>query len=74
VVPGVPGCAPAPTAPGWSSFSVARVVCAGQAGAGRVHSRSQPVRNALAHGQSGLIFRMRWQAWRARRAGMCQIR
>ena len=24
-------------------------------------------------GQSGLIFRMRWQAWRARRAGMCQI-
>jgi len=73
-VPGVPGCAPAPTAPGWSSFRVDGVVCAGQAGAGRAHSRCQQVRNASFQGQSGLILRMRSRAWRASRAGMCQIR
>jgi hypothetical protein len=31
------------------------------------------VRNAFFQGQLGLIFRTRWRAWRASRAGMCQI-
>src|SRR5205823_2584706 len=74
VPPGVPGLAPAPTAPGLASFRVAGVIGAGQAGAGRAHSRCQQVRNASFHGQLGLIFRTRWRAWRARRAGMCQMR
>ena len=74
VVPGVPGCAPAPTAPGCVSFRVAGVVRAGQAGAGRAQSRCQQVRNASFQGQFGLILRMRSRAWRARRAGMCQTR
>jgi hypothetical protein len=47
---------------------------AGHAGAGRAHSRCQQARNASFHGQSGLIFRTRWRACRARRAGMCQTR
>jgi hypothetical protein len=62
VVPGVPGCAPAPTAPGWSSFRAAGAVCAGQAGADRAQSRCQQMRNASFQGQSGLILRMRWRA------------
>ena len=70
----VNGCAPAPTAPGWPSFRVARVVRAGQAGAGRTQSRCQPARKASAHGQSGLIARVRCRAWRASRAGRCQTR
>ena len=74
VVPGVPGCAPAPTAPGCASSLVAGVVRAGQAGAGRAQSRCQQVRKASFHGQSGLMARVLWRAWRARRAGMCQIR
>ena len=74
VVPGVPGRAPAPTAPGCASFRVAGVVRAGQAGAGRAQSRCQQVRNASFQGQSGLIFRTRTRACRARRAGMCQTR
>src|SRR4029434_5144653 len=53
VVPGVPGCAPAPTAPGWSSFRAAGMVNAGQAGAGRAQSRCQQVRKASFQGQSG---------------------
>ena len=73
-MPGVPGCAPAPTAEGWSSFRVSGVVRAAQAGAGRAHSRCQQVRNASFQGQSGLIFRTRSRPWRASRAGMCQIR
>ena len=48
--------------------------CAGQAGAGRACRRCQQVRNASFHGQSGLILRTRWRAWRTRRAGMCQSR
>jgi hypothetical protein len=55
------------------SMRVAVMVRAGQAGAGRAQSRRQQVRNAWFHGQSGLIFRTRSRAWRARRAGMCQI-
>jgi hypothetical protein len=74
VVPGVPGCAPAPTVPGCCSFRTAGVVRAGQTGAGREQSRCQQVRNASFQGQSGLIFRTRSRAWRASRAGMCQIR
>jgi S-adenosylmethionine synthetase len=66
--------APAPTAPGWSSSRVAGMIRAGQASAGRAYRRCQQVRNASAHGQSGLIFRTRSRAWRARRAGMCHIR
>jgi hypothetical protein len=57
VLPGVPGLAPAPTAPEWFSFHAAGVIGAGQPGAGRVHSRCQQVRNASFHGQSWLIFR-----------------
>ena len=74
VLPGVPGYAPAPTAPGGASFRVAGLVRAGQAGAGRAQSRCQQMRNASVQGQSGLIFRTRSRAWRARRAGMCQTR
>ncbi len=74
VLPGVPGRAPAPTAPGLISFRAAGIDGAGQAGAGRAHSRCQQVRNARFQGQSGLILRTRWRAWWARRAGMCQIR
>jgi hypothetical protein len=73
-LPGVPGCAPAPTAPGWSSFRVAGIACAGQLGAGSAHSRCQQVRNAFAQGQSQLILRTRLRAWQASLAGMCQIR
>ena len=74
VMPGKPGRAPAPTAPGWSSSHVDGMVRAGHAGAGRAHSRCQQPMNASFHGQSGLIFRNRCRAWTARRAGMCQIR
>ena len=72
--PGVPGSAPAPTAPGCFSFRVGWIVRAGQAGAVRVQSRCQQVRKALAQGQSGLILRILFRAWRTRRAGRCQIR
>ena len=74
VLPGVPGCAPAPTAPGRFSFRVDGMFRAGQAGAGMAHSRCQQVRNASFHGQSALILRTRCRAWRASRAGRCQIR
>jgi gluconate 5-dehydrogenase len=73
-VPGVPGRAPAPTAPGCSSFRVAGIVRAGQAGAGRAQSRCQQVRNVRAHGQVSLMARVRWRAWRASLAGRCQTR
>jgi hypothetical protein len=69
----VPGCAPAPTAPGCVSFRVAGADGAGQAG-GRAQSRCQQVRNASFQGQSGLIFKTRSRACRASRAGMCQTR
>ncbi len=59
---------------GQASFRVAGMVRAGQAGAGRAHSRCQQVRNASFQGQSGLIFKMRSRACRASRAGMCQTR
>jgi hypothetical protein len=53
--PGVPGGAPAPTAPGRVSFLAGGMVRAGQAGAGGAQSRCQQNRNASFHGQSGLI-------------------
>ena len=62
VVPGVPGCAPAPTAPGRSSSRAAGMVCAGQAGAGRAQSRCQQVRKASFQGQSRLMARVRCRA------------
>jgi hypothetical protein len=74
LVPGVPGYAPAPTAPGCASSRVDGAHGAGQAGAGRAHSRCQQIRNASFQGQSGLIFRTRSRACRASRAGMCQTR
>jgi hypothetical protein len=60
--PGVPGLAPAPTAPGLSSFRVGGVIWAGQPGAGRLQSRCQQVRNASFQGQPGLILRIRLRA------------
>jgi len=59
---------------GGASFRVGWMVRAGQAGAGRAQSRCQQVRKACFQGQPGLIFKVRWRAWAARRAGMCQIR
>jgi hypothetical protein len=59
---------------GVASFRVPGMVRAGQAGAGRADTRCQQVRNASFHGQSGLIFRVRWRACRTRRAGMCHSR
>ena len=74
VLPGVPGAAPASTRPACVSFRVAGMVAAGQLGAGMAHSRFQQVMKASFQGQSGLIFRMRFRAWRTRRAGRCQRR
>jgi hypothetical protein len=72
VVPGMPGCAPAPTVPECSSFRVAGVVRADQADAGNAHSRCQQVRNASFHGQLVLMARVRCRAWQASRAGRCR--
>jgi len=74
VLPGVPGASPASTRPECVSFHVAGAVRAGQLGAGRAQSRFQQVRKASFQGQSGLILRIFLRAWRARRAGRCQIR
>ena len=54
---------------GAASFPGRRGGAAGQAGAGRAHSRCQQVRNASFQGQVRLIFRMRARAWRTSRAG-----
>ena len=50
-------------------FRVAETGVAGQAGAGRAHSRCQQVRNASLQGQVRLIFSTRARAWRTSRAG-----
>jgi hypothetical protein len=63
----VPRCAPAPTAPGCASSPVAGLIRAGQMGAGRGHSRCQPVRNASFQGQSGSSSRCACGAGRAGR-------
>ena len=47
---------------------------AGQAGAGRAHSRCQQARKASFQGQVRLIFRMRARAWRTSRAGRLSSR
>jgi hypothetical protein len=73
-LPDVPGAAPAPTAPGWPPFRVAGTGMAGQAGAGRAHSRCQQVRNASFQGQVRLIFSTRARAWRTSRAGRLSSR
>ena len=54
---------------GGPPFRVAGTGVAGQAGAGRAHSRCQQVRKASFQGQVRLIFSMRARAWRASRAG-----
>ncbi len=59
---------------GMASFRVAGVVRAGHAGAGRAEMRCQQVMNAVFHGQSRLIFRVRRRAWRTSRAGTCHNR
>ena len=50
-------------------FRVAGTGMAGQAGAGRAHSRCQQVRNASFQGQVRLIFSTRARASRTSRAG-----
>ena len=72
--PDVLGAAPAPTAPGRPPFRVAGTGVAGQAGAGRTHSRRQQARNASFQGQVRLIFSTRARAWRTSRAGRLSSR
>ena len=74
VLPDVLGAAPAPTAPGRPPFRVAGDGVAGQAGAGRAHSRCQQARNASFQGQVRLIFSTRARAWRTSRAGRLSSR
>ena len=57
-----------------TSFRVAEAGVAGQAGAGRAHSRCQQARNASFQGQVRLIFSMRARAWRTSRAGRLSSR
>jgi hypothetical protein len=66
--------APAPTAPARPPFRVAGTRVAGQAGAGRAHSRCQQARNASFQGQLRLIFSTRARAWRTSRAGRLSSR
>jgi hypothetical protein len=54
---------------GAGSFPGRRDAVAGQAGAGRAHSRSQQVTKASFQGQVRLIFSTRARAWRTSRAG-----
>ena len=75
LVPG--GWAALPDVLGWHRFRLCRAVSfpgrrggvAGQAGAGRAHSRCQQARNAPFQGQVRLIFSTRARAWRTSRAG-----
>lgn len=73
VLPDVLGVAPAPTAPGRPP-SCRGTEVAGQAGAGRAHSRCQQARNASFQGQVRLIFSTRARAWRTSRAGRLSSR
>jgi hypothetical protein len=68
--PGVPGACAGSDCAGTCSFPVVVADGAGQVGSGMACSRCQQVRNASFQGQSGLIFRIRWRAWRTMRAGM----
>ena len=54
---------------GAASFPGRRDGVAGQAGAGRAHSRCQQARKASFQGQVRLIFSTRARAWRTSRAG-----
>jgi len=56
------------------SFPGRRGGVAGQAGAGRAHSRCQQVRKASFQGQVRLIFSTRARAWRTSRAGSAHSR
>jgi hypothetical protein len=53
--PGVPGCAPTLTVPGWVSFLVGEMIGAGQADAVRAQSRCQQARNASFQDQCRLM-------------------
>ena len=59
---------------GEASFPGRRDGVAGQAGAGRAHSRCQQARNASFQGQVRLIFSTRARAWRTSRAGRLSSR
>jgi hypothetical protein len=59
---------------GAASFPGRRDGVAGQAGAGRAHSRCQQTRKASFQGQVRLIFRTRARAWRTSRAGRLSSR
>ncbi len=74
VLPDMLGAAPAPTAPGRPPFRVAGTGVAGQAGAGRAHSRRQQDRKVSFQGQVRLIFSTRARAWRTSRAGRLSSR
>ena len=74
VLPDMLGAAPAPTAPGRPPFRVAGTGVAGQAGAGRAHSRRQQDRKVSFQGQVRLIFSVRARAWRTSRAGRLSSR
>ena len=72
--PGVPGVRTGSDRAGLVLLPAAGAVRSGQAGAGRARSRCQQARNASFQGQSALMARVRWRAWRASLAGRCQIR
>ena len=61
--------APAPACAGAASFPGRGGGVAGQAGAGRAHSRCQQARKASFQGQVRLSLRTRARAWRTSRAG-----
>ena len=59
---------------GEASFWVVGTGVAGQAGAGRAHSRCQQATKASFQGQVRLIFSTRARAWRTSRAGRLSSR
>ena len=74
VAPGVPGTGTGSDCAGVASFPGRRDGVAGQAGAGRAHSRCQQARNAWFQGQVRLILSTRARAWRTSRAGRLSSR
>jgi hypothetical protein len=74
VLPDVLGAGTGSDRAGAASFPGRRDGVAGQAGAGRAHSRCQQARKASFQGQVRLIFSARARACRTRRAGRCHSR
>jgi hypothetical protein len=74
VLPDVLGAGTGSDRAGEPPFSCRRDGVAGQARAGRAHSRSQQARNASFQGQVRLIFSTRPRAWRTSRAGRLSSR